>query len=64
MHYRGISSVIGGSKGIEGIGRVGLIVYSGDLGITGRGTYTDYYEEEAVDTGLLNDKTSFMRGSG
>jgi len=28
-----------GSKGIEGIGRVGLIVYGGDLGITGRGTY-------------------------
>ena len=54
----------GGSEGVEGIGRVGSLVYSGDLGITGGGTYTDYYEEEAVDIGLLNDKTSFMRGSG
>jgi len=39
MHYGGTSSVIGGSKGVEGIGRVGSLVYSGDLGITGGGTY-------------------------
>ena len=56
-----LSGEVKALKVLVGLDRLSIVE---TLELLGEEPITDYYDEEAADTGLLNDKTSFMRGSG